>query len=314
MKEKREFSLILHWYPPRYRVKWAYSREEVPRWDRTRGFDPYAEGPCDGDKPTWSVESSEPTPETPEDLEYPRLVRLDPCIRQGPLPETPVWQELAKLADVFHDTQSFTVNIVRVVEAFGPLDPWDQKFSKDTLYYWQEMVAHVWAFARLYGRIVDNPFGADETDKALLLARGEVVDEWEGRRPLRPDHHESEQTRYDGLISYPISVLDDVLKTARSLADARQQIANRLMHKFTYQMQGNLVYTPDGLLARVGVEGWAHYELATLYQGGRALASCPGCGALFLPQHGSQKYCRPDDSKCRGRAFRRARGASPRRT
>lgn len=314
------------WLPARYPMKWVDSPDAVPPWDSTRGGDSYVslgrqndetyEACLERDKMFGYVAHEISAP--PKG--YPRLVRVSPWSTDQPQdePEDRGKRLVIALARLIPKdrktpleqiivTEEFKSGVLEIAARFGG-------YSKD-----DPGSVHDWAcgaiIAAAHLDLLEAISLAREVGFDLKTIQENLCDAWGitlgEDTALTPGWlaQGSFQFVFSG---YPIQVaLRDGIQTAQGFRDLTvEHLRTKFMHHVKEANSMDFLPRTGTMLLRVGIDAWLLWELASVYAGGDPVARCPGCGTFFL-RNGKQKYCEPNQSRCKMRDRRKIATTAP---
>ena len=286
-RQKRQKPLDFWWSAGPYNAKWAYTPEEVPIWDTSRGF-PLSE-PDDTLKPLTDDlevlrvllddETWEPAP-APKDG-YPRLVRANYT--------EPVYVRSCGHVDILN-------RLMRLLRK-EPLDKWAmgeilalnaevgpvkrQGRIDNTLESWLNLARVVQAHMRARNAL---DFGGYS---AMREEAEEYSEDWQKK------HGRGEYNPYRHIISATLGGTDEQTFRFNVLKASRDRIHGVTVA--TDRTTLNKILVTDATLYT-----WAHYRIGDIWEPSAEVAECEGCKNLFLNRRTGKLYC---SGACRNRKY-----------
>lgn len=316
-------SVSLVWRPARYAVRWAYTPNDVPAFDPSRGGDPFAvevfgfhKRDLGGGQESPDLEwVSHAALEGTEELftimgsNYPRLVRVGEADigevegRNDPL------EHLAAL-DQHEDVIDFMEEAAKVAAAYGPLSFAELDFSLEA---WRQRATELRCHRRLLAQLDKIGDVAHESDARVLLNEDDRQHLLDILGPLNPELADPAPHRVGALIRGSATLLE----VRERLVDLYWEAFGRQLrpygHPGAYSEKTNTAPTarkalvdvgsvPGQIVVRCGSLGWSLQELWSKARRAKPIRVCKNCGRIFEPRRRDAEYC---SGSCRVASYRR---------
>jgi hypothetical protein len=322
------------WRPPRYPVAWVDEPSEVPKWDSSRGGNPYthlhledwgfnqererlkaeygedvelhlpdADMSLGGTKPppprrrtTVMLGGGEGDEYTAFERDnYPRLVRETPLpVELSPI-DGSVSKALSDLYEYLGNEETFKEKVIAFVSRFAPLG-YSEKH--DTLDEWKQVVGEMRFYLELLKFITDFERTAD--DAYTLDGFSDELSDWlEERLKDKADDAPAHLWTLELALKKDKSPLEQNLSMPPTLKGVKDGMAKLFWDIFAAQAYNKIQIStiPGDFSVSCGALGWAYHELWSYYSEGVEVRVCLGCNRPFIVTRTDALVC-PGSRAC----------------